>query len=71
MKKYQWHSEELRKKSQLYYWLLIVCAVLALASYFIEVPNMGLWILLGCGFVCLVLSWWMRSKDAKLKGKQG
>lgn len=71
MKRYQWKVAKLKKKSQLYDWLMFFLAAIALVvwKWLAFLPEFVLLVLLGGAVVCFVLSGRVKSQDARLKPK--
>jgi predicted histidine transporter YuiF (NhaC family) len=71
VKKYQWHDASLKRKSQTYDWLMLGCAGVALAVRLLW-ADMSSWLLsalLAGAIICFMMSWRLKSQDAKLKAE--
>ncbi len=73
MNKYQWNDTNLKKKSQVYDWLMIIFAAVALIvwKWLSFLPEFMLLGLLGGAVVCFTLSWRAKSQDTRLRTKNG
>lgn len=69
MAKYQWNDSRLQKKAQRYDWLMLVCCVSDLGLYLMKVSSLMFLLPLAGAVVCYVMSWRVRSEDAKLGGR--
>lgn len=71
MKKYQWNSTVLQKRSKVFNRLSLVCMVLALACYF-ALPTYAVvalvFLVVGCGLVWLAVA--IQGKDKRLQRKR-
>ena len=78
MKKYQWNSSQLKRKSKRLDGFIIACAIILLAMLFvpaavIPIPDMARVVVASvcavAGFVLLITSMVIQHKDKKLKAK--
>jgi hypothetical protein len=67
VKKYQWHDASLKRKSQTYDWLMLGCAGVALAVRLLWADILSA--LLAGAIICFMMSWRLKSQDAKLKAE--
>jgi succinate dehydrogenase hydrophobic anchor subunit len=68
VKKYQWHDASLKRKSQMYDWAMLGFAGVALVVRLLwaDMSSGLLLILLAGAMICFMLSWRLKSQDAKL-----
>lgn len=63
MRKYHWKDAKLKKKSQIYDWLMLILGGLTLIIWYTKGSSLLMLVCLAGAVVCFVLSWKTRNSD--------